>query len=133
MIADMIGFVYHFLFEADFFAESGRCYRLCLTAACATIAVRRKCEVDELKRGTYRKIRSRMAHLSPAAARVLRIGMTVWGGLMACALLLLLCGRPFSLETYPLFVRAGQLHRAAFAVYFCTAFLTCFVEEQTLK
>ena len=86
-----------------------------------------------MKHGTYRKIHSRMAHLSPAAAWVLRIGMTVWGGLMVCALLLLLRGQPFSLETYPLFVRAAQLHRAALTVYFCTGFLTCFVEEQSLK
>ena len=59
--------------------------------------------------------------------------MTVWGGLLGCALVLLLCGQPFSLETYPLFVRAAQLHRTAFVVFFCTAFLACFVEEQMLK
>jgi len=64
---------------------------------------------------------------------VLRIGMTLWGALLGCALVLLLSGQPFSMATYPLFLRAARLYRAAFAVYFCTAFLACFAEEQEIK
>ena len=52
--------------------------------------------------------------------------------LLLC-LLLLLCGRPISLETYPLYVRAAQLQRAALTVYICTGFTASFLEEHALK
>ena len=51
----------------------------------------------------------------------------------AVQLLLLLCGRPISLETYPLYVRAAQLQRAALTVYICTGFTASFLEEHALK
>lgn len=74
-----------------------------------------------------------LRHLSPRAAKVLRAGLWLCCGLLGGALLLLLCGRPISLETYPLYVRAAQLQRAALTVYICTGFTASFLEEHALK
>ncbi len=74
-----------------------------------------------------------LRHLSVPAALVFRLGLGLCCALLFCACALLLCGRPLSYESYPLFLLASKLQQMTFTIFFCTAFLGCFVEEQMLK
>lgn len=81
----------------------------------------------------FRTYTQKLRHLSPQAALVLRIGLQLCCGLLFYALLLLLRGQPYSLQTLPFFLQAEQIMPVVFTVYFSTGFLACFIEEQTLK
>lgn len=86
-----------------------------------------------MKRPRYTDTLATLRHLSDPAARIFCLGLRLCCALLVCACVLLLCSRPLSYETYPLFRLAGRLQQLNFLVFFCTAFLGCFAEEQMLK
>ena len=74
-----------------------------------------------------------LCHLSAPARRIFCLGLGLCCWMLLCAFLLLLRSLPLDIASYRGYIMAAQLERATLAVFFSTAFLGSFVEEQMLK